>query len=130
MEKVMGIGGFFFKTKDKAALTNWYRDNLGVPVEDWGGASFSWKENNTKGDAHTVWSPFSHDTEYFNPSTKEFMLNFRVKDLKAMLSQLRKNGCNVDSKTEESEYGKFGWVMDPEGTRIELWEPPETPPSV
>ena len=122
----MGIGGVFFKTKDKTALANWYRDNLGIPVEDWGGAVFSWTENNPEGDAYTVWSPFADDTEYFNPSKREFMLNFRVKDLAAMLAQLRKNGCNVDSKTEDGEYGKFGWVIDPEGTKVELWEPPET----
>jgi predicted enzyme related to lactoylglutathione lyase len=126
MEKVMGIGGIFFKAKDKTALAAWYRDNLGVPVEDWGGAAFGWKENNARGDAQTIWSPFSDDTDYFAPSTREFMVNYRVRDLHAMLAQLRENGCEVDDKTEESEFGKFGWVMDPEGTRIELWEPPIT----
>ncbi|MEE2827843.1 MAG: VOC family protein, partial [Myxococcota bacterium] len=82
---------------------------------------------NPKGDAHTVWSPFSDDTDYFAPSTKGFMVNFRVADLHAMLDQLRANGCDVDERVEESDYGKFGWVMDPEGNRIELWEPPEAP---
>jgi predicted enzyme related to lactoylglutathione lyase len=128
MERVMGIGGIFFKAADKASLGTWYRDNLGVAVEEaWGGAIFRWKEHNPKGDAHTVWSPFANDTDYFAPSTKGFMVNFRVADLHAMLDQLRKNGCDVDEKVEESEYGKFGWVMDPEGNRIELWEPPEGP---
>ena len=125
MERVMGIGGIFFKAADKAALGAWYRDNLGVPVEEaWGGASLSWKEDNPHGDAHTVWSPFASDTSYFAPSNKAFMVNFRVRDLHAMLAQLRANGCDVDEKVEESDYGKFGWVMDPEGNRIELWEPP------
>jgi predicted enzyme related to lactoylglutathione lyase len=126
MQRVMGIGGIFFKAKDKAALAAWYRDNLGLPVEDWGGASLVWAENNTKGDAMTVWSPFAEDTTYFEPSPKPFMVNFRVADLDAMLAQLRANGCEVDDKVEESDFGKFGWVMDPEANRIELWQPPES----
>lgn len=125
MERVMGIGGIFFKSADKAALASWYRDNLGIPVEEaWGGATFSWQEHNPGGDAHTVWSPFASDTDYFEPSPKDFMVNFRVRDLDAMLGQLRANGCDVDDKIEDGEFGKFGWVMDPEGNRIELWEPP------
>ena len=128
MERVMGIGGIFFKAADKASLAAWYRDNLGVPVDDtWGGAVFGWKENNPGGDAHTVWSPFANDTNYFAPSARDFMVNFRVGDLHAMLDQLRGNGCDVDERIEESEYGKFGWVMDPEGNRVELWQPPEGP---
>ncbi len=127
MERVMGIGGVFFKATDKVALRAWYRDNLGVPVEDWGGANFFWAQHDQLGDAHTVWSPFASDTSYFAPSTKEFMVNFRVRDLHAMLDQLRAKGCDVDDKVEDSEYGKFGWVMDPEGNRIELWEPVSHP---
>jgi len=125
MERVMGIGGVFFKAADKVALGAWYRDNLGIAVEDaWGGAVFPWKGNDPHGDAHTVWSPFPSDTGYFAPSTKDFMVNFRVRDLHAMLKQLRANGCAVDDKVEDSDYGRFGWVMDPEDNRIELWEPP------
>jgi predicted enzyme related to lactoylglutathione lyase len=124
MERVMGIGGIFFKAQDKDALCAWYRDNLGVPVEEWGLAIFSWKENDPRGDAHTVWSPFAADTDYFAPSTRGFMINFRVNDLDGMLAQLRANGCDVDEKVEASEFGRFGWVMDPEGNRVELWEPP------
>jgi len=127
MERVLGIGGVFFKAADKGALGAWYRDNLGVPLEEeWGGAVFGWKANDPVGDAHTVWSPFPEDTSYFAPSTRDFMLNFRVADLEAMLRQLRAKGCAVDDKTEESEFGKFGWVMDPEGNRIELWQPPDS----
>ena len=125
MERVMGIGGVFFKSNDKAALGAWYRDNLGVPLDEaWGGANFSWREHDPHGDAHTVWSPFASDTDYFAPSSKDFMVNFRVRDLDAMLAQLRENGCDVDDRTEDGEYGKFGWVMDPDGNRIELWQPP------
>jgi len=128
MERVMGIGGIFFKAKDKAGLAAWYRDHLGVDVQEaWGGALFNWKDNNPRGDAHTVWSPFAEDTDYFAPSTKGFMINFRVADLHAMLDQLRGMGCEVDAKVEETDYGNFGWVMDPEGNRIELWEPPAAP---
>ncbi len=129
MERVMGIGGVFFKCTKKEAVANWYRDNLGVPVEEWGGAVFSWKAHDERGDACTVWSPFPSDSTYFAPSTKEFMVNFRVSDLDAMLEQLRNNGCDVDEKVDESEFGKFGWVLDPEGNRIELWQPPVTPPT-
>ena len=112
MERVMGIGGVFFKCTKKEAVANWYRDNLGVPVEEWGGAVFSWKAHDERGDACTVWSPFPSDSTYFAPSTKEFMVNFRVSDLDAMLEQLRNNGCDVDEKVDESEFGKFGWVGD------------------
>ena len=130
MEKVNGIGGIFFKSKDPTSLAKWYRDNLGLPTqEEWSGAIFSWKENNPNADAFTVWSLFSSETDYFNPSTKPFMVNFRVPDLDAMLAQLRANGCDVEDKTQDDEYGKFGWVMDPEGNRIELWQPPSSNPS-
>jgi predicted enzyme related to lactoylglutathione lyase len=125
MERVMGIGGIFFKAADKTALCAWYRDNLGVPLqEEWGLAVFGWKDNDPRGDAQTVWSPFPEDTDYFAPSARGFMVNFRVNDLDAMLGQLRENGCDVDDKVEVSEFGKFGWVMDPKGNRVELWEPP------
>lgn len=118
MQRVRGIGGIFFKAKDPAALSAWYRDRLGVPVEDWGGASF------VADGGHAIWNPFKADTTYFAPSTASFMLNFRVDDLAAMLAQLREAGAEVMPGVEESEFGKFGWVMDPEGNKIELWQPP------
>lgn len=124
MERVRGIGGVFFKCSDKAAMAAWYRDNLGVPVEAWGGAAFPWAENDPQGDASTVWSLFDADTTYFAPSRQPFMINYRVRDLDAMLAQLRANGCTVDDKIEDGDFGRFGWVMDPEGNRIELWQPP------
>lgn len=127
MKRVTGIGGVFFKSKDPKALGEWYRTHLGMQVEDWGGVAFRWADDNTKGTGTTIWSPFKEDTAYFAPSTAAFMVNFRVHDLLALLAALRAEGCTVDDKVDESEYGKFGWVMDPEGNRIELWQPPEGP---
>ena len=126
MKRVTGIGGIFFKANDPAALREWYRRHLGIDVQDWGGAAFSWKDSaNPAGEGTTVWSIFKGDTTYFAPSTSPFMINYRVEDLPAVLAALRDEGCSVDEKMEESEFGKFGWVMDPEGNRIELWQPPE-----
>ena len=124
MEKVKGIGGVFFKARDPKALAAWYQEHLGVPIESWGGAVFRWKENDTAGDASTLWSVFPEDTSYFQPGNASFMINFRVDDLEAMHAQLRSAGVAVDEKMEKSEFGSFGWVMDPEGNRIELWQPP------
>jgi predicted enzyme related to lactoylglutathione lyase len=122
MEKVTGIGGVFFKGNDPNKLAAWYRDHLGVELAFDNGAIFKFA-NETPG-ATTVWSIFAADTKYFAPSTKPFMINFRVRDLDAILAQLRGMGDAVDEKVEESEFGRFGWVMDPEGNRIELWQPP------
>jgi predicted enzyme related to lactoylglutathione lyase len=125
MKRVTGIGGIFFKAKDAAALTAWYRKHLGIDVQEWGGCPFPWRsDENPQGVGTTIWSVMGADADYFAPSTAPFMINYRVADLNALLATLRAEGCNVDSKTQDSEYGKFGWVMDPEGNRIELWEPP------
>jgi predicted enzyme related to lactoylglutathione lyase len=125
MKRVSGIGGVFFKAKNAAELREWYRVHLGIDVQEWGGAGFSWKgpENET-GVGTTVWSVFENTSTHFAPSTATFMINYRVEDLHAVLAALRAEGCDVDEKVEESEYGKFGWVMDPEGNRVELWQPP------
>jgi predicted enzyme related to lactoylglutathione lyase len=126
MARVTGLGGVFFKAKDPAALGAWYAKHLGMKVEDWGGSTFRWSEDGSPADrAYSVWSPFKADTSYFAPSEKAYMINLRVDDLQALLAQLRSAGCAVDPKVEESEFGKFGWVMDPEGNRVELWQPPE-----
>ena len=122
-KRVTGIGGIFFKANDPKALGAWYREHPGVNVEAWGGAIFRWADDNA-GAGMTTWSPFSADTTYFAPSTASFMVNFRVHDVRALVAALRAEGCDVDEKIEESEYGTFGWVMDPEGNRIELWQPP------
>ena len=122
MERVVGVGGIFFKANDPQKLAAWYRDVLGVPLDPQGHAMFT-----TEGDPGPglVWSPFAKDTTYFEPSRAPFMINFRVRDLGAMLAQLRAAGATVDEKVQEEPYGKFGWAMDPEGNRIELWEPLE-----
>ena len=116
----------FFKSKDPKRLGEWYRDHLGINVEDWGGAAFKWSSTeNPTGTGTTIWNPFQETSSYFAPSEARFMINYRVEDLHALLAALGSEGCEVDSKVEESEYGKFGWVMDPEGNKVELWQPPE-----
>lgn len=124
MRRVTGIGGVFFKAKDPKSLGEWYRVHLGLNVEEWGGVAFKWTDDNPTGTGSTIWSPFKEDTSYFAPSKSPFMVNFRVEDLHALLAALRAEGCAVDEKVEESEYGKFGWVVDPEGNKVELWQPP------
>jgi catechol 2,3-dioxygenase-like lactoylglutathione lyase family enzyme len=125
VKRVTGIGGIFFKARDPEALRAWYREHLGFDIQDWGGLSFRWNEPEREEDGLTVWTIFPATTDYFNPSTAPFMVNYRVSDLAALLDVLRAEGCTVDDRgVEASEFGKFGWVMDPEGNRIELWEPP------
>ncbi len=127
MKRVLGIGGVFFKANNPEKLREWYRDHLGFNVEEWGGVVF--RPNGVNGhidNEKTVWSLFPGDSDYFAPSPQPFMINYRVDDLHALLAQLRLEGCAVDTKVDESEFGKFGWVMDPEGNRVELWEPPRT----
>lgn len=123
MKRVTGIGGIFFKSRDPVVLGAWYRDHLGLDVTDWGGAIFNWGGPGSEKGA-TIWSAFKSDTTYLEPGTASFMVNFRVADLHALLSALKEEGCNVVDKTDESEQGKFGWVIDPEGNKVELWEPP------
>ena len=123
MKRVTGIGGIFFEAQNPETLGAWYRDHLGLDVTDWGGAIFNWGgPGSEKGT--TIWSAFKSDTTYLEPGTASFMINFRVADLHALLAALRSEGCNVVDRTDESEQGKFGWVIDPEGNKVELWEPP------
>ena len=131
MKYITGIGGIFFKAEDPEKLGEWYRKHLGLDVEAFGGVVFreGAPSAGPKRQAHTTWSPFDADTDYFAPSQKPFMINFRVTDLDALLAQLRRDGVTVDERTEKSEFGYFGWAMDPEGNRIELWEPPEIEPA-
>jgi predicted enzyme related to lactoylglutathione lyase len=124
MKRVTGMGGIFFKSKDPAALGKWYGTHLGMNVEEWGGVAFKWADDPQAATGTTIWSPFKAETTYFEPSTASFMMNLRVADLHALLKVLREEGCNVLEKVEESEYGKFGYVIDPEGNKVELWEPP------
>ena len=125
MKRVTGIGGIFFKARDATALRAWYQRHLGIDVEAWGGVAFQWTDAaGAPYTGTTVWSIMPDTTKYYEPSTSPFMMNYRVEDLHALLAALRSEGCQVDEKVEESEYGKFGWVMDPEGNKVELWEPP------
>ena len=126
MKRVTGIGGIFFHAKDPVALRAWYQEHLGIDVQEWGGTAFTWADgggNPTKGT--TVWSIGASSGDQFAPSTSTFMINYRVADLAGLLQALRKEGCDVLEKTDDSEFGKFGWVMDPEGNKVELWQPPE-----
>jgi predicted enzyme related to lactoylglutathione lyase len=119
VERVTGIGGVFFKAADPEALRSWYAGHLGIAVEDYGGATFQWK-----GPGFTTWAIFPAESDYFGSGSQQWMVNFRVLDLDAMLEQLRAAGTSVDDRVEEHEYGRFGWAVDPEGNRFELWEPP------
>ncbi len=123
MKRVVGIGGVFFKAGNPEELRAWYQRHLGMDVQDWGGTAFPWN----KPEGVTVWSIFPDTSEYFAPSRSPFMVNYVVEDLHAVLEALRAEGCEVDPKVEESEFGAFGWVMDPEGNRVELWQPPAAP---
>jgi predicted enzyme related to lactoylglutathione lyase len=124
MRRVTGIGGIFFKSRDPKALTEWYRVHLGLQPEDWGGVAFRWTDDNPSGKGTTIWNPFPADTKCFEPSASSFVINYRVADLRALNAALKAEGCKVEGEIQESEFGKFGWVIDPEGNKIELWEPP------
>jgi len=119
--KVTGIGGVFFKTEDVNATKDWYKKHLGLNTDDYG-CTFWWKDNEGN-KASTQWSPFKKDTEYFEPSKKDFMFNYRVENLKELLEELKAEGVTVIDKIEEYSYGKFGWIIDLDGNKIELWEP-------
>jgi len=121
MKRVTGLGGFFFKTEDPNKTKEWYKTHLGLNTDDYG-CTFKWKDEDGK-DATTHWSPFKADTDYFEPSKKEFMMNFRVENLVELLKVLRKEGITIVGKMEEYDYGKFGWILDNDGNKIELWEP-------
>jgi predicted enzyme related to lactoylglutathione lyase len=124
--RVTGIGGMFFKSNDPKKLTDWYHKHLGIEVDTYGGWSFRWREmRRTQRIGCTVWSPFEQSSNYFDPSEQPYMFNFRVADLKALLAQLRREGVHVIDEVQEYPYGKFGWIIDPEGRKIELWEPPD-----
>ena len=119
--RVTGLGGFFFKSENPDNMKKWYGKHLGLPVDDYG-CMFWWRDKNNN-ECSTQWSPFKKDTNYFQPSDKPFMMNFRVENLVELLNILRKEGITVVGEIQEFEYGKFGWIMDPEGNKIELWEP-------
>ncbi|MEO5685379.1 MAG: VOC family protein [Chitinophagaceae bacterium] len=123
MKKVTGIGGIFFKCKDPKAVNEWYKTHLGFDTTPYG-TSFEWRqleEPNKKG--LTQWNPFGEDTKYFDPSAKDFMINYRVENIEALVAQLKEEGVTVLDAIEDSDYGKFVHIADPEGNKIQLWEP-------
>ena len=124
MKRVTGIGGVFFKARDAVALRAWYQKHLGIDVQSWGGAAFSWADAEGRPTpGTTAWSIDAAESKHFAPSNASFMVNYRVADLHALVKALKDEGCAVLEKVEESEFGKFAWVMDPEGNKVELWEP-------
>jgi len=123
MKRVTGIGGVFLKSKDPKAMYAWYEKHLGIQSE-YGTVMFNWRDaEDPAKEGMTVWALFPESSKKFDPSTSPFMMNFRVENLEQLLADLRAAGVQVDDKMESHEYGKFGWIMDPEGNRIELWEP-------
>lgn len=125
MRRVTGIGGIFFTANNPIELRAWYKEHLGIDVQAWGGASFDWTDAAGKPTmGTTAWSIGAADSELFAPGTSSFMVNYRVEDLDALLQALREEGCNVMERADDSDYGRFGWVIDPEGNKVELWQPP------
>ena len=126
MKRVTGIGGIFFKAKDPTSLQAWYKLHLGIDVKVWGGAAFPWTDADGKAvEGKTAWLIASQESKQFAPSSAPFMINYRVDDLLGLVKALKEEGCNVLDKIDESEFGKFGWVIDPEGNKVELWQPPQ-----
>src|SRR5262245_23487850 len=123
MKRVTGIGGIFFKCDDPAKQREWYQKHLGIAMEEWG-SLFWWRDfDNPEKKCSTTWSPFKKDTTYFDPSEKPFMFNYRVENLEELMKVLKAEGIQQIGEIETYDYGKFGWIMDPEGNKIELWEP-------
>jgi predicted enzyme related to lactoylglutathione lyase len=122
--KITGVGGVFFKSMgDSAALAAWYRKHLGMPLEDFGGAILKWPDDMAEDRGLTVWHVAAKDSEWFSPSKSSFMINYRVDNLGELLEQLHAGGVAITQGPESHENGKFAWIMDPDGNRIELWEP-------
>ncbi|UOK42992.1 MULTISPECIES: VOC family protein [Flavobacterium] len=121
IKRVTGLGGFFFKCDDSNATKDWYKNHLGIPVDQYGW-TFWWKDREGN-DCSTQWSPFPAETKYFEPSQKQFMMNFRVDNLEELLKVLKEEGVTIVDEMESYDYGKFGLILDPEGNKIELWEP-------
>lgn len=125
MKRVTGIGGIFFKARDVPALCAWYRRHLGLDVQDWGGAVLRWTDDDDRPVAGTtIWSVSPADGDAFAPSPASFMVNYRVEDVRALAQVLRDEGCRVLDRIEDNEFGVFAWVVDPEGNKVELWQPP------
>ncbi|HEY0637119.1 MAG TPA: VOC family protein [Pseudonocardiaceae bacterium] len=120
MARVTGIGGVFVRSPDPAALAAWYAEHLGLPTQRFGGATFHWADS---GPGSCTWAPFPQDTRYFGPGGQQMMVNFRVDDLDGMVTQLRAAGVEVEDPVADDGFGRFAWCADPDGNRVELWEP-------
>lgn len=124
MAKVTGIGGVFIKTsKDQPALVEWYKKNLGLEMETWGGAILRWENDTAEDKGLTVWHTAEKDSKWFSPSDSSFMINYRIDNMNEMIAQLKDNGVEIVKGPESHENGKFLWVLDPDGNKVELWEP-------
>ena len=123
MARALGIGGIFFKCRDVEAIGTWYQDHLGIELSDFGGSEL--RPERLPAGAYTVWGPFASDTRYFEPSDRDFMINLIVDDVEQALEQVAAGGAEVVGEIEEIEFGTFGWFIDPEGTKVELWKPAE-----
>ena len=125
MKRVTGFGGIFFKAEDAPPIYAWYKHHLGTDLQDWDGAAFTWTDSaGQPTGGRTIWSVGADVGVHFAPGKAKFMINYRVEDLHALVDMLKEEGCNVLGKIDESEYGKFTWVIDLEGNKIELWRPP------
>jgi predicted enzyme related to lactoylglutathione lyase len=133
MARVTGIGGIFLRARDPKALTAWYAQHLGLKLDDWGGVRFLWSDEIPPNTGSTIWSAFPADTNYFGPGTaagpQATMVNYRVDDLEALIAQLTAAGISVEANREDFSFGRFAWITDPEGNRVELWQPLVLPPS-
>jgi len=124
LARITGIGGVFFKSKgDSAELAAWYKKHLGLPLEDWGGAILRWPDDKAEDQGLTVWHLAAKDSQWFSPSDSPFMINYRVDNMAEMLDQLRSAGVEIFKGPESHENGKFAWILDPDGNKVELWEP-------
>ena len=123
MARVTGIGGIFIRARDSKALAAWYAQHLGIQLTEWGGAQFLWADEVPPTTGSTAWSVFPADTKYFGSGPQPYMVNYRVDDLDALLVQLEAAGVTIDPKRENASYGRFAWITDPEGNRVELWQP-------
>jgi len=120
MARITGFGGVFIKSRDPKALSAWYRDVLGMPVEKWGGAIF---RQSPQSPSAATWNAFNQDTDHFAPSTRDVMINFAVDDLDGFLKDIEAKGVKIEGRSDDDAFGKFAWVMDPDGTKLEFWQP-------
>lgn len=123
MARVTGVGGVFLRSSDPKRLTAWYVEHLGLPLTSWGGVNFEWKDDALSADGSTAWTAFSADSTAFGETSQQVMINYRVDDLDALLEKLETAGIWIDPKRDSADFGKFAWIRDCDGNRVELWQP-------